>query len=108
MVLSLTGPQPDTTISGGIRRRGGVCLELERWAMLGWRTVGQSFTVSDIQTGTWHPPLNEPPCAEVPTALYLIRLPFDATTGVYRLCGLADDQACIEFRRVPFRGTPGP
>jgi len=108
VVLSLTGPRPDTEISGTIRRRGGVCLELERWGLLGWRVVGQTRTVADIQTGTWRDPTEGPPCADVSEALYLVRLPFDAPSGTYRICGLADDRACIEFTRVPFAGTPGP
>ncbi len=108
VVLALVGPQPDRTVSGVIRRRGGVCLELEKWGLLGWTVIGQSYTVSDIGTGTWHPPVEEPPCTSIPEALYLIRLPFDAPSGVYRICGLADDQGCTEFRRVPFVGTPGP
>ena len=108
VLLSLTGPRPDQEISGAIRRRGGVCLQLEKWGLFGWSVVGQTHTVADIQTGTWRPAIEDPPCAEVPDALYLVRLPFDAPNGTYRICGLDDDRTCIEFRRVPFTGTPGP
>ncbi len=105
-LLSLTGPQPDLTVSGTVRRFGGVCLELERWGLTGWRLVGQSHTVSDIQNGVWHPRAESPPCAQVQHREYLIRPPFDAPNGVYRLCGLDDERPCVEFRRVPFQGTP--
>jgi hypothetical protein len=39
------------------------------------------------------------PCAVVEERSYLVRV-FDQPPGVYRLCGLADDNACIEFRRA--------
>ena len=104
--LALTGPSPDLEVSGTVRRFGGVCLELERWNLFGWRLVGQAHSVSDMQNGVWHPATAEPPCVEVEHREYLVRPPFDAPNGIYRLCGLADEEPCIEFRRVPFRGTP--
>ena len=108
VVLAFTGPRPEPEASGSIRRFGGVCVELERWALLGWSVVGQAYTVADVANGIWYEPTDEPPCADVPTQTYLIRMPNDGQTGAYRLCGLADLEPCIEFTRVPFIGTPGP
>ncbi|MEE8375778.1 MAG: hypothetical protein V3S26_05620 [Acidimicrobiia bacterium] len=108
VVLVTTGPRPDTVISGSIRRIGGVCLQLERWDLFGWRVVGQTHTVSDMQNGVWHEASESPPCAAVLKQSYLVRLPFEAPNGTYRICGLADEQPCIELRRVPFRSSPGP
>ena len=108
VVLATTGPRPETEISGSIARFGGVCLELERWDLFGWRVVGQTHTVSDIQNGVWHEASDRPPCAAVPKQNYRVRMPFDAPNDSYRICGLADEQACVEFRRVPFESSPGP
>ena len=105
-LLALTGPNPDLEVSGTVRRFGGVCLELERWNLFGWRLVGQTHSVSDMQNGVWHPASNDPPCVDVEHREYLVRPPFDAPDGTYRLCGVVDDEPCVEFRRVPFRGTP--
>lgn len=103
-VLALTGPTPEVEASSSIRRYGGVCLRLERWGLLGWEIVGHSATVSDIQNGRWSPD-GEPACSEVPHRAYLIRNPFDSLEGVYRLCGLADTEPCLVFRKVPFAPT---
>lgn len=81
---------------------------MERWDLFGWNVVGQTYTVDDTRTGTWHPPVENPPCMELADRQILVRLPPDAPSDVYRLCGLADERACIEFRKVPFEGTPGP
>lgn len=108
VVLAVTGPRPSTEISGSILRLGGVCLELERWSLFSWEVVGQTFTVEDVSTGVWHQPAETPPCASVNEQLYRVRMPFDAPHDVYRLCGLADSQPCLEFKRVPFEGSPGP
>ena len=108
VVLATTGPRPETEISGTIRRLGGVCLELERWDLFGWRVIGQSHTVSDTQNGIWHEVSDSPPCADVPEQNYLIRMPFEAPNDAYRICALADEHPCLEFRRVPFQGSPGP
>ena len=108
VVLATTGPRPETEISGSIRRFGGVCLQLERWDLFGWRVIGQTHTVSDTQNGVWHKASDRPPCAAVPNQTYLVRMPFEAPNDTYRICGLADEQPCVEFSRVPFVGSPGP
>lgn len=108
-VLATTGPSPSEEASGVIRRQGGPCLRLERWGLIGWTTVGITQTISDTQNAGW---IDEPPspdCQEAPVQTYLVRLPRGGPDGVYRLCGIADGQPCIEFRRVPFDpGEPGP
>jgi len=106
--LATTGPRPQIEVSGSIRRLGGVCLELERWDLFGWRVVGQTLTVSDTQDGVWRERSDRTPCATVPEQNYLVRMPFDAPSDTYRICGLADEQPCVEFRRVPFESSPGP
>lgn len=109
LLLSLTGPSPDEEVSGSVRRKGGVCLTLDRWGLFGWRSEGETRTVSDIQQGLWQTPIKPPPCQDVPIQTYLIRLPLDAADGVYRVCGLADESPCITVRKVPFDpGPPGP
>ena len=108
VVLATTGPRPETEISGSITRFGGVCLQLERWDLFGWSVIGQTHTVSDTQNGIWHDASDTPPCALVPEQTYLVRMPFEAPNDSYRICGLADEQACVEFRRVPFDRSPGP
>ena len=108
VVLATTGPRPETEISGSIRRFGGVCLQLERWDLFGWSVIGQTQTVSDTQNGIWHEASDRPPCAFVPEQTYLVRMPVEAPNDSYRICGLADEQACVEFRRVPFDRSPGP
>lgn len=109
VILAATGPRIDEEASGPIRRLGGVCLTLERWSLLGWQLVGESYTVADTQNGVWHEPTDPPPCAEVPHQIYFIRPPFDAPPGDYRLCGVADSEPCTEFRRIEFvNDEPGP
>lgn len=108
LLLVSTGPRPADEYSGVVRRLGGACLQLERWDLFGWSVVGQTFTIDDTRTGAWKVPVPDPPCRELSDRQILVRLPRDAPDGVYRLCGLADDRACMEFRRVPFEGTPGP
>lgn len=107
-LLASTGPRPDIEHSGTVRRLGGPCLELERWDLFGWNVVGQTYSVEDTMTGNWHDPVPEPPCSELEDRQILVRLPTDAPNDIYRLCGLTDDRQCIEFRRVPFEGSPGP
>jgi hypothetical protein len=85
-----------------------VCLELERWTLFSWSVVGQTYTVEDVASGAWHEAVDDPPCVQVSEQNYRIRMPADAPYDVYRLCGLADDQQCLQFKRVPFEGTPGP
>ena len=98
-VLALTGPPVEMEVTSVVRRTGGVCLELERWSLLGWRVVGQTHTVDAMQGGVWQAPGADPQCAVVEERAYLVRV-FDQPTGIYRLCGLADDRACVQFRRV--------
>lgn len=98
-VLALTGPPTESVVTGTVRRTGGVCLQLERWSLLGWRVVGQTHTVDAMQGGGWQSPVDNPDCTDVEEREYLVRV-FDQPPGVYRLCGLADDQACVQFKRV--------
>lgn len=99
VVLALTGPQVEGEVAGSVRRSGGVCLQLERWGLFGWKVVGQSHNVSDMQSSAWVAPVAEPPCDEVEERDWLVRV-FDRPPGIYRLCGLADDNGCVEFRRA--------
>jgi hypothetical protein len=99
LFLTLTAPRVDDEVDAAVRRTGGVCLELERWTLLGWSTVGQTHTVEDIRRSRWGPAVSDPPCAAVPERAYLIRV-FAEPPGIYRLCGLADDHGCLQFRRV--------
>jgi hypothetical protein len=108
-VMALTGPRPETEMTGLIRRMGGACVQLEQWGLFGWVIVGQSYSVSDILDGDWHtPPSSNPPCEDVPEAAYLVRMPLEAAPDVYRLCGLADDWGCLEFTMIPLERTPAP
>lgn len=104
VLFASTGPRPTEEASGSIRRSGGVCLELEHWSLLGWAPVGQTHSVEDMQNSVWRPPQDAPPCVDVPQREYLVRI-FDQPSGIYRLCGLADDRACVEFRKVPFENS---
>lgn len=97
--LALTGPLVDEEVDAVVRRAGGVCLELERWTLLGWATVGQTHSVQDMRRSRWRPAVANPPCAVVTERVYLVRV-FAEPAGTYRLCGLADDNGCIQFRRV--------
>lgn len=99
VLLALTAPRVDQEVDAAIRRTGGVCLELERWTLLGWTTVGQTHSVQDMRRSQWRPALADPPCASVPERDYLVRV-FAEPPGIYRLCGLADDNGCLRFRRV--------
>ena len=107
VVLASTGPTPPLQFSGALRRSGGVCLTLEKWGLTGWHRIGETRTVADIQNGRWHESPVEP-CADVPRQTYLIRPPFDARNGSYRICG-SDGEPCIEFERIDFVSDgPGP
>lgn len=108
LVLSATGPAGDSEITGNVRRLGGPCLELERWGLLGWRLVGQTGSVTQVTSGDWQPPGSDPSCADVDDSLLLVRMPLDAEPGTYRICGRADDRACLIVDLVPFQATgPG-
>jgi hypothetical protein len=96
--LALTAPPVDLEIDAAVQRTGGVCLELERWTLFGWNKVGQTHTVEDIRKSFWRQAAADPPCADVPERDYLVRV-FTQPPGIYRLCGLVDDNACIRFRR---------
>jgi hypothetical protein len=98
-LLAITGPTVEQEVASSVRRTGGVCLELERWTLMGWSAVGQTHTVRDMQSSSWQPPVADPPCASVPERDYLVRV-FEQPPGVYRLCGLADDNGCVDFRRA--------
>lgn len=97
--LAITGPTVDQEVTSSVRRSGGVCLELERWTLMGWSVVGQTHSVRDMQSSSWQPAVGDPPCAQVPERDYLVRV-FEQPPGVYRLCGLADDNGCVQFRRA--------
>jgi len=99
VLLALTGPRVEEEVVSSVTRPGGVCLQLERWGLFGWRIVGQTHSVSDMQASAWSPPVDDPPCADVEERSYLVRV-FDQPPGIYRLCGLADDNGCLEFRRA--------
>ena len=108
-VLATTKPSPSQEVSSLVRRHGGACLRLERWGLIGWEAVGVTETIADTRQARW---LDEPSalqCQDAPIQTYLIRLPAEGPDGIYRICGLADSEACVEFRRVPFDpGEPGP
>lgn len=108
-VMASTGPSPDLEVSSVVRRHGGACLRLDRWGLVGWRAVGITQTIADAREANW---IDEPQtldCQDAPLQTYLIRLPIGGPDGIYRVCGLADSEACVEFRRVPFDpGEPGP
>lgn len=99
VIMAVTAPRVEEEVDAAVRRAGGVCLQLERWTLLGWTTVGQAHTVPDIRKSVWRPAVADPPCASVPERHYLVRV-FAEPPGIYRLCGLADDNGCIEFRRA--------
>lgn len=98
-LLLLTAPSVSGEVGGVVRRVGGVCLQLERWTPFGWRVVGQTHSVDDAKGSVWRTPVARPECADVPERQYMVRV-FDRPPGIYRLCGLADDGACLTFRRV--------
>lgn len=99
VLLAMTGPTVEQEVISSVRRSGGVCLELERWTLMGWSVVGQTHTVRDMQSSSWLSPRDDPPCARVPERDYLVRV-FEQPPGVYRLCGLADENGCVQFRRA--------
>lgn len=109
IVLASTGPQGDVEISGNIQRLGGPCLQLEQWGLFGWVVIGQTTTVTQLTSGNWQTPVEDPTCPEVTENSFLVRLPIDARPDTYRLCGLADERACITLDLVPFVASgPGP
>lgn len=105
IVLASTGPTGDSEISGNVRRLGKPCLELEQWGLFGWVTIGQTTSVTQLTTGDWQSPVEDPSCPDVAESLFLVRLPIDARPDTYRICGLADDRACLTVELVPFEST---
>ena len=99
VILAVTAPPVDQEIDAAVRRAGGVCLELQRWTLFGWSTVGQTHTVDHIRKSNWRRAVPDPPCVLVAEREYLVRV-FTEPPGIYRLCGLADDNGCIQFRRA--------
>lgn len=102
-VMAFTGPNPETRVSTAVvTRDGGVCLQLEQWGMFGWVIRGQTYTASDVAGGNWHTRAStNPPCESVDPARQEVRLPDAAAPDVYRLCGLADELGCVQFRFTP-------
>ena len=109
-LMAFTGPRPDTEVSSPvITRTGGVCLQLEQWGLFGWVIRGQTYTGSDLAGANWRTPASSnPPCEEAPTAAQEVRLPDGAGPDVYRLCGLADDLGCLQFRFTPAEAVAVP
>ena len=101
-VLVSTGPEGEVQISGNVRRFGGPCLQLEQWGLFGWEVVGQTLTVTQVTSGNWQIPVDNPPCSEVDESLLLVRMPLDAKPDTYRICGLADERVCLTVDVVPF------
>jgi hypothetical protein len=98
IVMASTGPEPEAEMTGSIPRLGGVCLQLERWGLFGWDIIGQTYTTADQESASWrNPPRANPACEIVPEDEYLITLPANSPTDVYRVCGLADERPCLEF-----------
>lgn len=109
VLLSSTGPNPETEFSGSIRRMGGPCLILEQWGLFGWATVGQTATMTQATTGKWQTPSDDLGCEDVDDSLILVRMPIGSNPAVYRICGAADDRACLTLQLVPFESDgPGP
>lgn len=109
ILLSSTGPNPDTEFTGRVRRLGGPCLTLEQWGLFGWATIGQTTTLTQATTGKWQNLSDGLECNDVDDSLILVRMPIGAKPGVYRICGVADDEACTTLHLVPFESDgPGP
>ncbi len=101
VVMATTGPRPEVEASGSVAREGGVCLQLEQWGLFGWVIVGQTYTQTDVTEGNWHtPPASNPDCEQVANADYEITLPSPSPSDVYRICGLDDNQPCLDFNLV--------
>lgn len=108
-LLASTGPSPETEFTGNIRRLGGPCLTLEQWGLFGWQTIGQTSVLTEATGGNWQAPSDSLGCTDLEDSLILVRMPRDAKPDSYRICGVADDRACMTLRLVPFRSDgPGP
>lgn len=109
IVAAMTGPNPDEERTSNFRRLGGPCLQLEQWGLFGWTVIGQTHSLTQTTNGNWQPPSDDPPCQDIDDSLILVRMPLDASLDAYRLCGSADDRACLTFTLVEFEGAgPGP
>ncbi len=109
IVAAMTGPNPDEERTANFRRLGGPCLQLEQWGLFGWTVIGQTHSLTQTTNGNWQPPTDVPPCQDLDESLILVRMPLDASPDAYRLCGIADDRACLTFNLVEFESTgPGP
>jgi hypothetical protein len=104
-VLASTGPKTEAEISGNVRRFGGPCLQLEQWGLFGWDVIGQTVTVTQVTSGRWQIPVDNPACSDVEESLLLVRMPLDAEPDTYRICGLADDRGCLTVDVVPFESS---
>lgn len=108
-LLSATAPRAEVEMNATIRRMGGPCLQLEQWGLFGWVLVGQTAAMTQATNGDWQPPGDDLECMDVEDRLVLVRLPLDARPDTYRICGLADDRACVTVEAVPFETSgPGP
>ncbi|CAN5739933.1 hypothetical protein BH23ACT4_BH23ACT4_04020 [soil metagenome] len=109
VVAAMTGPNPEEERTANFRRLGGPCLQLEQWSLFGWTVIGQTHSLTQTTNGNWQPPTDDPPCQDLDESLILVRMPLDAANDAYRLCGTADDRACLTFNLVEFVSTgPGP
>jgi hypothetical protein len=109
VLLYSTGPNPETEFSGSIRRMGGPCLTLDQWGLFGWTTIGQTASMTQATTGKWQLPSDDLGCDDVDDSLILVRMPIGSRPDAYRICGIADDTACLTLQLVPFESTgPGP
>jgi hypothetical protein len=101
VVMATTGPHAEVEATGSIVREGGVCLQLEQWGLFGWVIVGQTYTSADIAEADWHmPPVSDADCEHVAPADQEINLPSGAEPDVYRVCGLDDNEPCLDFNLV--------
>lgn len=109
IVAAMTGPNPDEDRTANFRRLGGPCLQLEQWSLFGWAVIGQTHSLTQATNGNWQPATEDPPCQDLDDSLILVRMPLEASPDAYRLCGVADDRACLTFNLVEFESTgPGP
>ncbi len=108
-LLAFTGPTTDREISGVVQRLGGPCLTLERWGLFGWAPIGRTTDLPQATRGVWRDFENQAACEDIVDSVILLRMPIGVEPGVYRICGTADDLACLIVRVVPFESDgPGP
>lgn len=108
-LLAFTGPSADREISGVVQRTGGPCLNLERWGLFGWTSIGNTNSLPQATRGEWDAVDTEAACNDITDSVVLVRMPTDTEPGVYRICGTADALPCLTVRVVPFESDgPGP